>query len=397
MSLSDIPTDRLRRFRELLGLSELPENPLARWADVLGARPEDFAERIQAFVQESPQLRIVQDNLPDPSKLRRNWMEWFSCLFRHGLGDELLTRLWRSGQAHVAYNVDHRLISMAYALARVFLHEKVVATVPGNDAPPVLRAIDAFIDFSLLVETDAFVTFATRCELDVIQGIAHQVRNPIMVISSQARRLVRLRGQDAEVTAAAQVVLEEAARLDALARSVTHYMDVSQREPAADKTPLSPILQAVLARIAAQPDRPDRPKVVLDVAVAPEADRLAMAPNDLDTLLFALLDNAVRYASPENPRVSVHCQPNNGRRGFALLTIENTGQTLTAEELTRIFSPFHSTDPMATGMGLAMAKTIARKYSGGIAMGLIEGGTRCVLTLPLAQEGAAAPDAAAPR
>ena len=180
MSLSDIPTDRLHRFRELLGLSELPENPLARWADVLGARPEDFAERIQAFVQESPQLRIVQDNLPDPSKLRRNWMEWFSGLFRQGLGDELLTRLWRSGQAHVAYNVDHRLISMAYALARVFLHEKVVASVPGNEAPSVLRAIDAFIDFSLLVETDAFVTFATRCELDVIQGIAHQVRNPIM-------------------------------------------------------------------------------------------------------------------------------------------------------------------------------------------------------------------------
>jgi len=393
MSPADIPTDRLRRFRELLGLSDLPENPLARWADVLQAAPEAFADRIQAFVQESPQLRIVQDNLPDPSKLRRNWAEWFSGLFRHGLGDELLTRLWRSGQAHVAYNVDHRLISMAYALARVFLHEQIAAKVPVNEAPHVLRVIDAFIDFSLLVETDAFVTFATRCELDVIQGIAHQVRNPIMVIGSQARRLIRLRGQDAEVAAAAQVVLAEAARLDALARSVTNYMDVTEREPSAGTTPLSPILQAVAARIAAQPDRA---KVALDVAVAPEAERLAMAPNDLDALVFALLDNAVRYAAPENPHVTVHCRPNNGRRGFALLTIENTGQTLTADELTRIFSPFHSTDPMATGMGLAMAKTIARKYSGGIAMGLIEGGTRCVLTLPLAQEPESAPDVVSP-
>lgn len=383
MPPADIPTDRLRRFRELLGLSDLAENPLARWADVLQATPEDFADHIQAFVRETPQLRIVQDNLPDPSKLRHNWGEWFSGLFHQGLGDELLTRLWRSGQAHVAYNVDHRLISMAYALARAFLHEKVVASVPVNDAPQVLRAIDAVIDFSLLVETDAFVTFATRCELDVIQGIAHQVRNPIAAIGGQARRLMRLRGQDADVASSAQVVLEEATRLDALARSVTHYMDVTEREPTAEVTSLSPTLHAALARVLAQPNRL---KAVLDVAVAPEADLLALALTDLDTLLFALLDNAVRYADPKDARVTVRCQTSEGHAGFAVLTIDNTGQTLTAEELTRIFSPFHSSDPMATGMGLAMAKAIARKYSGGIAMGLLPGGTRCVVTLPLAKD-----------
>lgn len=394
MPFSDIPTDRLRRFRELLGLSDLPENPLARWAETLRATPDDFADHIQAFVQESPQLRIVQDNLPDPSKLRRNWGEWFSGLFERGLGDELLTRLWRSGQAHVAYNVDHRLISMAYALARAFLHEKVVANLPAREVPGVLRSIDALIDFSLLVETDAFVTFATRCELDVIQGIAHQVRNPIAAIGGQARRLIRRHGQDADVAASAQVVLEEATRLDALARSVTRYMDVTDREPVAGATPLLPMLETVLARITALPDRP---KAVLDVVVAPEVEFLAVAPPDLDALLTALLDNAVRYAAPEDPRVTVRGQPSDGRHGFAMLTIDNTGQTLTAEELTRIFSPFHSTDPMATGMGLAMAKAITRKYSGGIAMGLLPGGTRCVLTLPLAQKPTAAPDATSPR
>jgi hypothetical protein len=41
---------------------------------------------------------------------------------------------------------------------------------------------------------------------------------------------------------------------------------------------------------------------------------------------------------------------------------------------------------MATGMGLAMAKTITRKYSGSISMGLLEGGTRCALILPLPRE-----------
>lgn len=385
MHLADIPTERLRRFRELLGLSELTGNPLARWADTLGSEPEAFAARIQEFVLEMPQLRIVQENLPDPPKLLRNWSDWYSGLFTLGLGDELLTRLWRSGQAHVAYNVDHRLISTAYTLARVHLHDKAAALLPAKELAEALRGIDAMVDFSLLVETDAFVTFATRCELEVIQGLAHQVRNPIAAIGGQARRLMRLRGQDPEVATSAQVVLEEAIRLESLARSVTRYMDATEREPAAVATPLSPVLGEVLARVRAVSRRPG---TAVTVDVAPEASVLAMAAPDLDSLLSALLDNAFRYAAPDDPRVAIRCQPADGRPGFAVLTIDNTGQTLTSEELTGIFSPFHSSEPMSTGMGLAMAKTITRKYSGGISMGLTQDGTRVVVTLPLAEAGA---------
>uniref|UniRef100_I2Q6E3 histidine kinase n=1 Tax=Desulfovibrio sp. U5L TaxID=596152 RepID=I2Q6E3_9BACT len=383
MLLSDIPTERLRRFRELLGLSELTENPLARWAGTLGADPEAFADRIQAFVLEMPQLRIVQENLPDPAKLRRNWGEWFSGLFARGLGDELLTRLWRSGQSHVAYNVDHRLISTAYALARAYLHEKAAESLPALELAGALRSIDAMVDFSLLVETDAFVTFATRCELEVIQGLAHQVRNPIAAIGGQARRLLRLRGQDPDVAASAQVVLEEALRLEGLVRSVTRYMDATEREPTAVATPLAPVLSDVLARVRTLPGGE---ATAVTVTIAPETAVMAMARPDLDALLAALLDNAFRYAAPEDPRVTIHCGPSDGRPGYAVLTIDNTGQTLTGEELTSIFSPFHSSEPMGTGMGLAMAKTITRKYSGGISMGLLQGGTRCAVTLPLPAE-----------
>ncbi len=387
MPPADLPTERLSRFRELLGLSELEGNPLARYAASLGAAPGDFADRIQAFVREMPQLRIIQESLPDPAKLRRNWEEWFSGLFEKGLGETLLTRLWRSGQAHVAHNVDHRLVSTAYALARLHLHEKAAAVLPAAALPEALRDIDAVVDFSLLVETDAYVTFATRCELEVVQGIAHQVRNPIAVIAGQARRLLRRHGQVAEVADAARVLLEEAARLETLARSVSRYMDASSREPARAATPLAAVLDGVLARLAALPGRQ---ATAFSADIAPPDMTLALAPSDLDALLAALLDNAFRYAAPGDPRVSLTGRESPGRPGFATLSIDNTGQTLAAEDLTRIFSPFHSSDPMGTGMGLATAKTIARKYSGAIAMSLIDHGTRCVVSLPLATAAAVA-------
>lgn len=381
MPQADIPTERLHWFRELLGLSEIAENPLARYAASLGAAPGEFAARIQAFVLEMPQLRIVQESLPDPAQLPRNWGEWYSRLFASGLGEELLTRLWRSGQAHVAHNVDHRLVSTAYALARLHLHEKAQAVLPAAALPEALRAIDAMVDFSLLVETDAYVTFATRCELEVVQGIAHQVRNPITAIGGQARRLLRRHGQDPDVAEAARVVLEEAARLEGLAKSVSRYMDVTAREPTPAATPLAGLLGGVLDRAAALPGRE---AIAYSVDILPPDIALAVSASDLEALLTALVDNAFRYADPGDPRVILTCREKNEHTGFALLTIDNTGQTLKGEDLTRIFSPFHSQDPMGTGMGLAMAKTITRKYSGGIAMSLIDHGTRCTVTLPLA-------------
>ncbi|WP_428565816.1 MAG: sensor histidine kinase [Solidesulfovibrio sp. DCME] len=388
MPPADLPTERLSRFRELLGLSELEGNPLARYAASLGAAPGDFADRIQAFVREMPQLRIIQESLPDPAKLRRNWEEWFSGLFAQGLGEALLTRLWRSGQAHVAHNVDHRLVSTAYALARRHLHERAAAVLPAPELPEALRAIDAMVDCSLLVETDAYVTFATRCELEVVQGIAHQVRNPIAAIGGQARRLLRRHGQEPDVAEAAQVVLDEAARLEALARSVSRYMDVTAREPAPAATPLAALLDIVRSRVAALPGRQD---TAFSADIVPSDLALALSPSDLDALLGALLDNAYRYAAPGDPQVRLTCRESPGRPGFATLSIDNTGQTLSAEDLTRIFSPFHSSDPQGTGMGLATAKTIARKYSGAIAMSLLDHGTRCLVSLPLATAGAEAP------
>ena len=46
----------------------------------------------------------------------------------------------------------------------------------------ITLALGRLFDLCLLIETDAFLSSSSRCELDVMAGVAHQVRNPLTII-----------------------------------------------------------------------------------------------------------------------------------------------------------------------------------------------------------------------
>jgi signal transduction histidine kinase len=76
--------------------------------------------------------------------------------------------------------------------------------------------------------------------------------------------------------------------------------------------------------------------------------------------------------------------PSPTQAGFAVITIINNGVSFNQDMMGQAFSPFHSSQPTATGFGLPMARVIASKYFGNITLAPLDGhGTRCVVTLPL--------------
>ena len=106
MAFLPVPQDRLKLFRELLGLSGGSDSPLTRLASVFLPRASELANRVEEFVRSRPQLRIILENQP-PGKLHGNWKKWHTILFTSGMGDEFMQHVWTSGQAHVMHNVDH--------------------------------------------------------------------------------------------------------------------------------------------------------------------------------------------------------------------------------------------------------------------------------------------------
>ncbi len=380
MAFLPMPQERFALFSELLGLTAPTASGPDRWAEAFLPHADALAKRIEAFVLTRPQLRIILQNQPE-GRLAANWRGWYTLLFTAGVGKELMDHVWSSGQAHVIHNVDHRYVNLAYNLARAFLHETAMAHLPLEEQPVAMCAMDRAVDLCLLVETDAYVSFATQCELEVIQGISHQVRNPVAVIGGNARRLLKNNISPEDIRESAEVILSEAVRLERMAKNVNAYMDVTQHQAAVTRTELAPLLKAAAhkARIAEK-----LPEDVFRVYIDPQAAVLSGDPMELCILFSCLLENAFQFADSQAPNVSVTAVPSPGRDGFATITIINNGVSFDLGTTGKAFSPFHSSSPTATGFGLPMARVIASKYFGNITLAPLPGhGTRCVVTLPL--------------
>ena len=101
--------------------------------------------------------------------------------------------------------------------------------------------------------------------------------------------------------------------------------------------------------------------------------------------LSNLLDNALRF-TPTEGQVRVRLKSAAGR---ALISIENTGQTIPANVLPRLFDRFYRADPARhqgssehAGLGLAITQSIIKAHGGTISCESGEGATRFLIELP---------------
>ncbi len=210
--------------------------------------------------------------------------------------------------------------------------------------------------------------------------LAHEIRNPLAIISSRAERV---RAKIAQGKSAGEVlewfdaIPREVDRLDAVLTGYLAFARPGDLE--AETTQLRGTVEAALSLLAG-----DFARKGIELARTDQAAgelRVAMAPAALHQVLLNLLLNA-RDAMPEGGQVRLDAQAS-GR--WLLLRIADNGCGMTGEQRRRAFESFYTTKPQGSGLGLAVVRSMVDLYGGRITLESEPGtGTRITLRLPLA-------------
>jgi signal transduction histidine kinase len=258
--------------------------------------------------------------------------------------------------------------------------------------PPATRWDDE--DAKLLARTfNTMTTSIARFQREVTQRerlsslgrlstvIAHEIRNPLMIIKSALRPLRREAVPSDQLRKIGEDIDEEITRLN---RIVSEVLDFA-RPIKFDLAPaeVNVICQDSVRAVWAGEDR-SCPDVTLDPAIGvalTDAERLRQA-------LVNVLTNARHAAEASDsggPRISLATE----RRGaVGRITIRDNGPGIPADTLPRIFEPFFTTRRAGSGIGLAITRNIIEGLGGTIAVaGSDARGTMFVIELPLAAQG----------
>ena len=270
----------------------------------------------------------------------------------------------------LAWTISRPLERLAHAARRIAAGDSALE-VPVAGGGEISELAEAFREMTRKLEARHRYISAFAAD------VAHEFKSPLTSIRGAAELLAEGAADEPD---ARQRFLEnialDAARLD---RLVSRLLELS-RIDASEEPPVLVDLEALVRRVVERSQGPDG-SVVLDYASSIPV--ILARPADLETALFNLLDNALKFSPPGVP-VIVQV---NGRAGepFVSISVEDHGTGIPEAHLSRIFERFFTTDAdrSGTGLGLAIVKSVVEALGGSVSVRGAPGeGTRFTLRLP---------------
>lgn len=252
------------------------------------------------------------------------------------------------------------------------------------DGPAFVGAVRRVIDLKRSTEIDRLRS-RDKLQKEFVANVSHEFRTPIAAIKGAAETL-QGGGLDAKRSADfLDIIVRHTERLNKLVEAVLFMsqIDAAQSDPHMETVQLRPLADRVLSGLA---ELADKRGVGLSMDV-PASIKVRADPSQLERVLESLCANAIEY-NKDGGGASVSAR---AEGHDAVVTVQDTGMGIPAEDLPHLFEKFHRTAAArarklgGTGLGLMIVKRLVELHGGRVWAESVEGqGSTFRFTLPLA-------------
>jgi PAS domain S-box-containing protein len=215
---------------------------------------------------------------------------------------------------------------------------------------------------------------------DFVATVSHELRTPLAAVYGAAETLLR---RDLDPTSGSgrellEMIRTQTARLSQIVDEVLLTTTLDRGELQVEQRPVD---VAELLRATVEGMRATLPPVVVE---APDRAGASGDADRIQQVLVNLLDNAAKYGGggPVHVRLS-------GRNGAVVISVADSGPGIARGDEQRIFEKFYRGDPQqtstpgGTGLGLYIARELARRMGGRLDLVSSEPGRGATFVLEL--------------
>lgn len=303
---------------------------------------------------------------------------------------EAIARARCALQERIPY-VQHLRLLLDGSEAPIWMewHASLISDDKGR--PILLQGV--LIDVSAHRKLQQALEEADHRKDEFMATLAHELRNPLTAIAAVSQ-LLSVRTVDAsELKTCVDIIRRQTRQLARLAEDLIDLTRVVRDELIFKREPVY-LQDCIKAAIEATQEALKEHRHTLQVVLPDSRLQIDADPVRLGQLFGNLLSNAIKY-TPGGGSIWVSLQ---FERGWARVSVRDSGIGISAEHLPHIFEPFYRADTVlrrnkgGLGIGLALCHRIALMHGGSISVDTAGPGRGCefVVRLPLLAAGVVA-------
>lgn len=212
----------------------------------------------------------------------------------------------------------------------------------------------------------------------VVEGVAHEVRNPLSSIGGFARRVSNQTDEGAPTKKYLNAIIKDVERLERMVNDIENYVSFSKvHKLSYEALDLADLLNKVLEGFK---DRMAKIKISSSMNASSNLPTIYANSLHIRELFSCLIENAIE-AMPNGGKLDINMKV---EKNYLVTEIADTGIGIPEEKIGEIFDPFITSKMSGAGLGLTKCHMIVTDHQGYIRLSSTPGvGTLFTIGLPI--------------